>query len=144
LYQWFRDNGEPFDRSFNITRNPDSLYFNIFIYGTGKSDNALSVRIYEDDHSTGTAIPTSYNEATNDAWVYTIQINWTGWKSISIPYSSFKSTGNPLKGGSGNTLKEPNKVCGLSFEVQSFPNPSKDVEFYVDHVSFTTNGPFQP
>lgn len=147
--------------------DPANLYFNLYIYGTGKANTSIQLKVYEldvkfdefgeplnsreklrayyDSIASGTRIPrVPYNQAENDGYIYDIEVTWTGWKLVSAPYSKFKPANDPLAGGSGDRKKESWRIGGMAISLLSQPTPGKLVESYIDFLTVTIGGKFQP
>ncbi|HSZ71236.1 MAG TPA: hypothetical protein VK750_01085, partial [Cytophagaceae bacterium] len=133
------------------TNDPSQLYFNAYVYGYGRASNSFFFQVWENDAATisgGIGVfPTPIaapNFATNDMWMSVVEVDWVGWKLVSVPYSSFKPASNPLSGGGGNRIKEPLKISGMAIEVDSYPANQQTVELAFDMITVTHNAPFQP
>lgn len=133
---------ELFPQANQIKDGPEQVYLNAYIYGTGSSNTAILFQVYEADNAT--SAPSGIDVATTDMWYQLVEVNWTGWKLVSLRYADFRPANNPLNGGSGNRIKEPNKIAGLAIELSSYPNPGFSPDLYLDLVSITTKGVFLP
>tara|TARA_B100001540_G_scaffold284376_1_gene276630 strand:+ start:265 stop:1422 length:1158 start_codon:yes stop_codon:yes gene_type:complete len=137
------------------TTSPDDLYFNIFIYGDSDyPGTTVELKIYENedfdslpyvDDLRNYALDelntlNSAQKAISDAWLYDIIVNWDGWKMVSVPYSAFRATNNPLTGGNGNRIKEPGRISGIEASLLSFPTAGLEVKTYIDFLTFTQGG----
>lgn len=137
------------------TTSPDDLYLNIFIFGdTDYPGTTIELKVYEnedydslpyvddlrkyalDELSTLDAAQKGYS----DAWLYDIIVNWDGWKMVSIPYSAFRATNNPIAGGNGNRIKEPGRISGIEASLLSFPTAGFEVKAFIDFLTFTQGG----
>jgi hypothetical protein len=151
--------------------NPEDLYFNIYIYGTGIESTAVQLKVYEYDHKTfmqgdtveaplasredmrfaiyqageqGPPIAkTPYDQSINDGWIFDISIDWTGWKMVSIPYSSFRAANEFGAGAAGDRIKESWRICGMAVSLLAFPSTGVYVETYIDQLVITQGGKFQ-
>ena len=135
------------------TDNPENLYFNLYIRGTGQSNTAIELKAYELDSADskadlasiiGTYVYNSGAQANNDGWIYDIVVDWEGWKLVSIPYSKFKPSSDLTTGGNGNRTKEPWKVTGMAVSLLSYPTPGLNVSADIDYVVISEGGPFVP
>jgi hypothetical protein len=127
------------------TVSPEDFYINLYVYGTGKPNSSIQVKAYEiDNWSSYTYKYVKYDQTINDGWVYDIMIDWTGWKLISIRYSNFKRAADPVYGGNGNGIRQPQNITGFGLGLNSVPNFGMDVEAYVDFMVVTEGGPFKP
>lgn len=134
--------------------NPEDLYFNLYIRGTGQSNTAIELKAYELDSATSkqnliNAITAGflYNsdaQASNDGWIYDIVVDWEGWKLVSIPYSKFKPSSDLKTGGNGNRVKEPWKITAMAVSLLSYPTPGLNVSADIDYVVISEGGPFVP
>jgi len=130
--------------NFTTEKDPSKVFFNVYIYGYGRPNSALFLQAYENDFANPPSFPLPRDKGQNDMWYSIVNVNWTGWKLVSIPYSSFKPANNPLSGGGGNRIKEPNKLCGFGIELESYPTPGLTIELAIDEIYLTENAPFQP
>ncbi|HXA01923.1 MAG TPA: hypothetical protein VNW99_08045 [Cytophagaceae bacterium] len=120
--------------------DPNDLYINLYIYGSGKANSALEVKVYELDTVRGG----TYTQYNNDGWINDIIIDWTGWKLVSLKYSNFQRARDPLFGGAGNGIKQPDKLCGMAVSLLSQPVVGADVDLNFDYVILSQHGPFTP
>ncbi len=137
----------------SITSEND-LYFNLYVHGDPTFPNsAVEVKIYENDNpqiKNRDSLMQFANEVENtlkadiqaisDAWIYDIQINWSGWKLVSIPYSSFRASNSLTKGGGGNRIKEPWRISGVAVSLLSYPTSGEAVSTFVDYLTITQGG----
>jgi hypothetical protein len=135
--------------------NPDDLYINMYVKGYGKTNTGLTLIMYELDslYEPGYTRPipqivgapdteTAFMNANNDKWIKQIQVDWVGWKLVSVKYSEFsKPSGN---GCLGNCKLEPHKVRSMSAGIDSYPNPGYSAEFAVDYFVLSEYSPFNP
>ncbi len=128
--------------TFTVT-DPNDLYINLYIYGFGRANSNVSVIAYENDADPGQplAAGTAFNQFINDKYIYYIPVTWTGWKLVSFRYNGFlvPNTGGRL----GNNTLNPDRLCGLALEMDSYPIQGYEVEALVDMVVVTENGFFQ-
>lgn len=132
----------------------DDLYFNLYVYGDPNfSNTAVEIKIYENDDpaiktrdslrlfaKNITQTLTADIQAISDAWIYDIQVNWSGWKLVSVPYSAFRAANSLEKGGGGNRIKQPWRVTGISVSLLSYPTSGNDVSTFVDYLTITQGG----
>lgn len=118
--------------------NPDSLYVNLYIYGTGRQNSTISIIAFENDND----FPVGTYDATRfDRWINFVPVTWTGWQLVSIRYSSFRRPGSGS--GRGNNQLTPTKLCGFAFGLDSYPDGGFEVEAFADMFVVTENGPFK-
>lgn len=128
----------------NVT-DPSKIYFNAYIYGFGRANTSVFFQAFENDFADPTINSFPTRDVTmNDMYYTIIEVNWTGWKLVSVPYTSFKPANNPASGGGGNRIQEPHKLCGFGIELDSYPTPGMTVEAAIDDVYLSEYGPFQP
>ncbi len=130
--------------TFKVT-DPREMFINMYIYGTGKPNTTVSVIAFENDANEALGI---YNkdasgnpELKNDKLIYYIPVTWKGWKLVSFRYSEFRKPGTG--GGLGNNRLNPERLCGLALELDSYPTQGFEVEAFIDMVVITENGIFQ-
>lgn len=132
----------PSDQWFTFpTNNPDSIFINVFVYGTGNEATMGGIGVGEDDDKDGTYEDARFH--SEDAWDFQFRVNWTGWKLVSAPYSSFQRSTNPEYGGTGNAIREPDRIKQITFNLLSSP-PLNSVEIYYDYPIVTFGKPFNP
>ncbi len=136
--------------------SPDDLYFNLYIFGDPEfPKSTIEIKAYELDDTTykkredirvyatddmGSNTLSSTQKAISDAWLYDIVVNWEGWKLVSVPYSSFRASNNPLIGGNGNRVRESWRITGIELSGLSYPLSGGEVDTYVDYFTITQNG----
>ncbi len=87
--------------------------FDIDIYGNGENSGKLKVELYDDDNgNSDIEVDKNWKPMYDDLFTAEIDVNWTGWKHLSIPLKEFKIEGNGnktwdpnLKNGSGGLVK---------------------------------------
>ncbi|MCX5726616.1 MAG: CIA30 family protein [Candidatus Saganbacteria bacterium] len=114
--------------------------FNIDIYGNGDKSGKIKIELYDDDNGNkDIEVDKSYIPTNDDLYAYEIDVNWTGWKHLSIPFSKFtlvnKGKGNgtldpDLKNGSGGLVKIQ-IICVATSEVGSVNYNIDDLELGV-------------
>ncbi len=127
------------------TTDPNQLFINMYVYGFGKPNTTVSVIAYENDADQPIGTYNEKDGATsiiiNDKLIYQVGVTWKGWKLVSIPYSGFKKPNTD--GGKGNNRLNPERLCGLALELDSYPTSGFEVEALVDMITITENGTFQ-
>jgi hypothetical protein len=134
--------------------DPSEVYLNMYVKGFGKHNTGLTLLLYEldtlnvDNHASitgGKNIADTKQGAlayTNDKWIKQVNVNWVGWKLVSVKYSEFKKPNN--EGCNGNCKLEPHKLRGMSIGLDSYPATGYSAEFAVDYFILTEGGPFKP
>ncbi len=140
----------------SFTSNPDSVWFNVYLYGQGDPHVRATLVLGERDcpygpgqcedfgtNSTGDIEYWSNNLSTVDDRVLINQsLEHTGWKLFSYRYSSIAFATNEEYGGSGNKTYEPHRLNLIAIDLESdLPGYA---EFYVDFPIITFGGPFDP
>lgn len=128
------------------TSDPDNLYVNLYVYGSGKPNSAIQIKLYEvDSDDDFNKVPSyTYRQDVNDAWIMDIPVTWKGWKLVSKKYSQFTVARDPALGGNGNKIKQPNRITGMGISLLSLPDPGSDTEVIIDYVILTEGGVFVP
>lgn len=125
---------------------PSNVYFNIYVYGTGDLNSKLVVNFGEDDNSNGTFAEGNQSEnyaVKEDEFTTGIQVNWTGWKLVSVKYSDLTASADGIKAVNANHKLEPHKVKKVGFVLLSSTKGQKaSVRF--DFATFTMGKPFNP
>jgi len=123
-------------------KKASDIYFNLYIYGFGPEEkltpNAtkLNIGTSEDDNGNG-----SFEATSEDTFEQQVNVDWVGWKLISIRYSNLKQSTSRDNGGSGNNIIEPIKAVSLNVNLISSPNGSH-VGTALDYVIITYGKPY--
>jgi hypothetical protein len=124
-----------------LPTNPDDVWINLYLYGTGDPNAQLQLQMDEADFDGATS---GYQPAEDDAWRVFVTLNHQGWKLFSIQYSKLAISADPAFGGSGNRIMESNKLRFIEFVLLKATDPNSPVEMYFDYPIITVGGPFVP
>ncbi len=122
-----------------LATNPDAVFFNCLIYGVPNTNSSLVLfQFKEDENADGI-----FNAANEDEYDYQIDVNWSGWKLVTIKYSDVTSmvNGQPVT-PKGNSQHNPNKIGKISM----YHLANKDNGFAsckIDYLIFTSS-PIEP
>ncbi len=122
-----------------VPADPDSVYVNLYVYGTGNPNAFVSYQFKEADKDEADL---NYGDATDDAWEARITLDFTGWKLFSFKYSQLTASEAADFGGSGNKVHEPDRIKVIQVGLQT--TLSQYAEVYFDYPTITINGPFDP
>ncbi len=87
------------------------------VYGNGPGSGTMKIELLDDDNGNWQVEQDpkkSYAPVYDDVWKYELNINWKGWKRVTIPFADFEDANpgvgddiwNPdQKGGSGGLLQ---------------------------------------
>ena len=129
---------------FPLHTSADSLYFNVMVYGAGRANTNLAIQFQEDDKFPYAGV---FKPAVNDMYVQNINVNWTGWKLVSIRYSDTRTVNYyPGPGQNGNRIHEPEKIANIVFSLSTNPsgfNAGPAIS-KIDYPIFTFGAPFKP
>ncbi len=152
---------------FPTWNDPENIYFNIYIYGYGADSTnftTINLEFHEADLSNSASKPKNecgvpnadigatncaligkneHDPCSDDGWVYQVPVTHTGWKLFSVKYSDFTPSTSARNGGSGNKIKEPNRVARIQIGVISSP-PKNEVYAIFDYPVITYGAPFDP
>lgn len=111
--------------SFNLPSDPDSIYFNCYVNGTAGTE--LEFRM----------IQTTGGAGDGDEYSYYLPITWSGWKLVSVKYSSFVNSLNV-----GMTPEQSGLyISRLKFVIRAITSGGT-AEANIDYPTFTINQPF--
>jgi len=87
--------------------------FDADVYGTGDGSGVLKIELYDDDNgNSDIEVDKNWKPLYDDKWEYRVNVDWSGWKHLSIPFSEFTNAGRGngsfdpnLQGGSGGLVK---------------------------------------
>ena len=127
------------DYLFLPTTDPDSIYFNVYIYGRGQ-DEVLDIALQEDEDLSG-----GHDGLTEDSWVYSVKVDWEGWKLCSVKYSDIPISTDGCCGANGNKIPEPDKAVSMIMILWA-PNKQAGghAQVYFDFLNLSFGGPFVP
>lgn len=125
---------------FNLSNNPDRLYFNVMLYLPSGINNAIVLfQLREDDDEDG-----SFNENNEDMYSLEMKDLKVGWQLVSIKYSDLVSLENGMPApAKGNKLHEPNKLHKISVLMLADPSTGYS-QTYMDYLIFTENEALRP
>ncbi len=122
----------------SIPNTADSVYVNIFLYGTGDPNSRINYSFDERDNGMGAHV-----DNVDDTYEYQFDMSHMGWKLFSVKYSQLSRATNPSFGGSGNGIREPHKLRNVAFNLISSPAGNK-VKVTFDFPIITFGQPFNP
>jgi hypothetical protein len=125
---------------FPLSSNPESNYFNVLVWGEpGLTNSLVLFQFQEDDNLNG-----SFSSQTEDLYSLQVNVNWVGWKLISVRYADLTClvNGSPAT-PSGNKQLEPNKLMQINMLHLANPN-SGYAKSKLDYMIFTQNAPLEP
>jgi hypothetical protein len=139
--------GMPKAPFYALDSNPENVYFNIYVYGTGDKNSKLVVNFAEDDDDDD-LIATSGLMADNyvpleDEYEFGIQVDWVGWKLVSGKYSGFPLTTDGAKARNGNKKREPHHIGKIGVVLLATTKGEKSCVNF-DFATFTMGKPFNP
>lgn len=124
-----------------LPANPDSVWVNMFIYGTGDPNAGVELE-YQEEDADGSAF--GYQGTDDDAFVAKFTLEHTGWKLFSFKYSDLVPSLNLPFGGSGNHIHEPHRLQSFDLVLVKKTDPNSPIEVYFDYPIITVGGPFKP
>lgn len=122
-----------------IPADPDSVYVNLYVYGSNNPNAFVSFQFKEADKDEAN---NDYADTDDDAWEGRISLNFTGWKLFSFKYSQLTASEAAAFGGSGNKVHEPDRIRVIQVGLQT--SSSQYAEVWIDYPTITINGPFVP
>ena len=127
-------------KTFPLSTNPDAVYFNCLVYGQPNTNSTLILfQFREDENGDG-----NFNANSDDQYDLQVNVDWEGWKLISIKYSDLTSleNGNPTI-PKGNAAHNPDKLWKISMLHLANPNLGF-ASSKLDMIAFTTSKPLEP
>lgn len=122
---------------YNLSSDPDSVWFNIYLFGEGDPSARIVIEFKEAD------APNTSNQNGRDDGVQIIQdLGHEGWQLFSFKYSSIPFSTVAAFGGGGNKKYEPNRIVRTAFSCDVTETGNKRVIY--DFPVFTLGGPFDP
>jgi hypothetical protein len=130
--------------------NPDSIYFNIYVYGFGVVNSKFRVVFNEDDNGDGIYggiappfSPLNPDPDIEDEYSYSFKADWKGWRLLSFKYSDAVLSDKAPNGTQGNHVREPHKIINMAFALMSDP-AWQSARLAFDYPVFTYGYPFDP
>ena len=125
-----------------LNADPENIYFNIMIHGdstlspTNEANSLFKIEFYEDENQ-----DQYYDPNSEDRLDYEFDINWNGWRMISVKYSDLIMATDPNGGGvSGNSIREPNKIIKIRTLLLANPE-SGFAKADVDYIIWSEGSP---
>jgi hypothetical protein len=126
--------------TFPLNSNPNNIYFNVMVWGEpGLTNSLVLFQLQEDENADGI-----FTSASEDMYSVQINVNWVGWKLVSVKYGDLQClvNGSPAA-PSGNGLHESDKLMQINMLHLANPN-SGYAKSKLDYIIFTENGPLNP
>lgn len=140
---------------YQLPSNPDSVWFNFYVYGESESITDLYVVFHESDAGTksnGDPEDDAHVKGRDDGVQFLQKFNHEGWKLFSYKYSDLPfatycippTDGSPGDGGGcGTKSYDSDRIKVVSFSLQS-EQKELPVSAKVDYCMFTIGKPFDP
>ena len=125
---------------FPLNANAQNVYFNVLVWGEPGLTNALLLfQFREDENNNGV-----FESSIEDQYDYQLNVNWSGWKLISIKYSDLVTLVNGAPSSpKGNQLHNPDKLVKIS--TLHLANPATGFsKTKMDYIIFTENSALEP
>ena len=122
-----------------LPADPDSVYFAIYLYGTGEAADKIVIEFAEADGDNETFVPGQCDG------VQVIQpLDHVGWKLFSYKYSTLPFSSYAPGGGNGNKIHEPDRIVRVSFSLEITETAPRYGEAISDFSIFTIGHVFNP
>ncbi len=125
---------------FNLSDNPDKVYFNVILYLPEGITNAIVLfQFREDEDKDG-----NFDDASEDMYSLELKNLKPGWQLISVKYSDLVClvNGQPSE-PQGNKQHNPDALTRLSVLMLADPSSGYS-QTLMDYVIFTENAPLNP
>jgi hypothetical protein len=126
--------------TFPLTTNPNNLYFNVMVYGEpGLTNSLVLFQFEEDENGDG-----SFTSTSEDMYSLQVNVDWIGWKLVSIKYSDIPClvNGSPAA-PAGEGTHQSDKI--RSINMLHLANPTSGfAKSKLDYMIFTENAPLNP
>ncbi len=126
--------------AFPLSSNPNAVYFNVMIYGEpGLTNSLVLFQFAEDENADGI-----YTANAEDMYSLEVNIDWIGWKLVSIKYSEIPCLVNGAPAApNGNGLHNSDKIKQIN--MLHLANPvSGFAKSKLDYIIFTDNASLKP
>lgn len=115
--------------------------FQLDVYGSGPGSGSIKIELIDDDDNNWMVeqdAAKNFIPTKDDRWVYTVSIDWNGWKRVSIPFTDFV-VDNP---GAGDGIWNPQQANGSGGLLQAqficiAGSDSGRVNLNIDNVALT-------
>ena len=118
----------------NLVNDPSQVYFNIMINGdstisqiAGIPNSLFKLEFYEDENGDG-----YYDASTEDRYDYEFDVDWKGWRMVSICYNDIDKLSLATSGGNG--VRNPSKIFNVRTLLLANPESGfakADVDFLI-------------
>ena len=124
-----------------LVNDPSQVYFNIMIKGDstisevdGVPNSLFKLEFYEDENNDG-----YYDANTEDRYDFEFDVNWKGWKMVSINYNDVENL-VAATNNAGDGIRNPNKIHNVRTLLLANPN-SGFAKADVDFLIWSIGGP---
>jgi len=117
-----------------LVNDPNEVYFNIMIKGdstispiTNLANSLFKLEFYEDENGDG-----YYDANTEDRYDYEFDVDWNGWRMISICYNDVEKL--VLATSGGDAVRNPRKISNVRTLLLANPESGyakADVDFLI-------------
>ncbi|MFC1495983.1 hypothetical protein ACFL52_01050 [Candidatus Margulisiibacteriota bacterium] len=116
-------------------------YIEMDIYSAGPENGSLKIELYDDDNGNWQIEQDpkkAYAPVFDDRFVYEQKIDWSGWKRVAVPFSSFVDN-NP---NAGDNIWNPQKqnASGGLLQMQLIAvagSKTGAIDYCLDNIKFT-------
>lgn len=116
-------------------------FLQLDIYGRGEGSGTIKVELLDDDNNNWQVeqdAANGYAPTSDDKYVYSILVDWTGWKRLTIPLADFVDD-NP---GVGDNIWNPTQANGSGGLLQLqficvTPKEKGRIDLNIDNVCLT-------
>jgi hypothetical protein len=126
--------------TFPLNSNPNAVYYNVMVYGEqGLTNSLVLFQFAEDENSDG-----SFTAASEDMYSLEVNVDWVGWKLVSIKYSDIPCLVNGAPAApNGNGLHNSDRIKQIN--MLHLANPTSGfAKSKLDYIMFTENAPLKP
>lgn len=126
-------------KTFSLSPNANNVYFNFLVYGVPNTNpTKVLFQFKEDENADG-----NINANNDDQYDYELDVNWAGWKLITIKYADLTHLVNGAPASpNGNKQHNPDKLGTIS--LLHLANPSNGfASCKIDYLIFTSS-PLKP
>lgn len=110
------------------------------VLGNGPRSGRLKIELYDDDNNNEQI---EQDESRNfapiydDRWVYEVKVDWTGWKTLTIPFSDFTDDNTGVGDDKFNPEKINNSAGLANFQIILVANSKTgSVDIGLDNLKF--------
>ncbi len=111
----------------------------LLVFGNKKKGGVIRIELFDDDNGNWVIEPDKegLNPAFDDKFVYSLSVNWEGWREVILPFSHFVVDNLGKGDGQWNPHQQKGSGGLLQTQLLFFANKAKGkIDMKIDYIKF--------